>query len=190
MKSATSQPWFFGAFILAGLLFAPLPSLAGFFEYSLGFNYSRSEYSGGSYSWSRRWGTSLGYNFTDSSTIEASFQDNYDRNHYANYEDSFYDDQVYSVNWVQYLFGKEVPFRPYFKLGVGQLHRKATITNSLGQSQISEQDSMTGVLGAGARISLTQTFGIRIEATSYLTGARISTWQDNIAMSIGGSIYF
>lgn len=181
--------------LLLGLLsfafaFFPRETLAGFFEYSLGFNYSRSEYSGGSYSWSRRWGTSLGYNFSDSSSIELAFQDNFDRNHYANYEDSFYKDRVYSVNWVQNLFGKQYAIQPYFKLGVGQLNRKATIINILGQQQISEQNSVTGVIGMGTRIFLTKTFAIRLEGTSYLSGGRIKTWRDNLALSIGGSIYF
>lgn len=172
------------------LSFTPKTTLAAFFEVSSGWNYSRSEYSSTSYSWERRFGFSIGYNFGESSVIEASFQDSYSRNHFENFEDSTYHDQVYSVNWVQNILSKEHMFQPYFKLGVGQLNRQATVTDSLSRSQQSEQDSLTAVLGAGMRIFLTKRFAVRLEGTSYLSGAKIRTWRDNFGLTAGVSIFF
>ncbi len=176
--------------VLLGVLLLPWQAAAGYFEYSIGFNFDRSEYGDGSFSWSRRWGTSLGYNFSDISQIEVSFQDVVNRNRYAGFEDSNYHDRIYSLNWVQSLFGKEFFFRPYVKAGVGQLNRTAVVSNYLGRRQESNVDSLTAVAGAGIKISITRAFGIRVEATSYLSGGRIKTWRDNLAGTIGGSIYF
>jgi hypothetical protein len=167
-----------------------LPAKAGFFEISSGLNYSRSEYEGGSYSWSRRLGGSFGYNFNDSSTIEFAYQKSFERNHYEGFEDSFYDDQVYSVNWVQNFLGKESPVQPYLKLGVGQLIRNASITNSLNQSRVDKLSQVTGVLGAGMKIYLTKTFALRMEGTSYLSEGKLNTWRNNFGLTFGGSFYF
>jgi hypothetical protein len=167
-----------------------LPASAGFWEISSGLNYSRSEYEGGSYAWSRRLGGSFGYNFNDSSTIEFAYQKSYERNHFQGYEDSVYDDQVYSVNWVQNIFSKESVVQPYVKLGVGQLVRNASISDSLGRSSVQKLSQVTGVLGAGIKFYLTKTFAIRMEGTSYLSEGKLNTWQNNFGLTFGGSIYF
>jgi hypothetical protein len=173
-------------FLLQGLNAAE----AGYWDLSLGFNYNRSEFANQSYSWTRRYGVSMGYHFTETSTIEFSLQDSYDRNKYTGYEDSTYHDRVYSVNWVQAFSGKEDLFQPYVKGGVGVLNRDAMIVDSIGRSQESQTDSITGVIGLGLRIRLTQTLGLRMEGTSYLSGGRISTWRDNFAATFGASFYF
>jgi hypothetical protein len=51
-------------------------------------------------------------------------------------------------------------------------------------------DSLTVVLGAGMRLFIIKNFAIRSEATSYLTGGSIRSYKDNVAVNIGGSIYF
>lgn len=163
---------------------------AGFWEVSTGLNYSRSKYSGGSYTWSRRLGGSIGYNFNDSSTLEFAAQKSYERNHYEGFEDSFYDDQVYSVNFVWNILSKQSMFQPYLKAGVGQLVRNATVYNASGQSQLQELDQLTGVIGAGLRIYLTKTTALRLEGTSYLSGAKLGTWRDNFGTTFGISLYF
>lgn len=163
---------------------------AGFWEASAGLNYSRSKYSGGSYSWSRRLGGSLGYNFSDSSTVEIAAQKSFERNHYEGFEDSFYDDQVYSVNFVWNILDKQSVIQPYVKVGVGQLVRNASVHNSTGQSQLQELNQLTGVIGTGFRIYLTKTTALRLEGTSYLSGAKLGTWRDNFGMTFGLSLYF
>ena len=166
------------------------PSEAGYWDFSLGFNYNRSEYANGSYSWNRRYGTSLGFNFTEATKIEFGFQDSYDRNKFTGFEDSTYHDRVYSLNWVQSFTGKEAFAQPYLKAGVGVLNRDAMTTDSLGRSQSSQTDSITGVVGVGLRMKLTQTLGLRMEGTSYLSGGKVSTWKDNFAATFGVSLYF
>jgi hypothetical protein len=175
---------------LVVLAILPVAAQADYWEFSSGASYTRSKYPGGSYSWSRKFGGSIGYNFTDSSTVEFGYQKSRERNHYEGFEDSFYDDQVYSVNWVQNLLSKQAVIQPYFKLGVGQLIRKASIYDNLGRSQIQSLSQITGVAGGGFRIYLTKTFAIRLEGTSYLAKGKLNTWKDNFGMTFGASIYF
>jgi len=168
------------------------PSEAGNFEVSLGFSFSRSNYgSEFNYSWTRRWGASLGYEFNEKSQIEFAYQDLTDRTFIEGYQDTVFWDRVYSVNWVQSLLGKAYAFQPYFKAGVGQLNRDATGTYGGGASApVAQVDSITGVLGTGFRLYFTRTIAFRAEATSYLTGGALSTWQDNWSTSLGLSMVF
>ena len=177
------------AVTIAALLGAT-PARAGYFEVSAGFSFNESNYGDSNYSWTRRWGTSVGYHFTPITEIEASFQDVLDRNHIVNYEDTTFHDRIYSVNIVQSIFGKDALFDPYVKLGVGQLNRDATGTYAFGSSPYSQVDSLTVLVGVGVRIHLSQRFGLRGEASSYLNGGSIRTWQDNVAISAGFSVYF
>jgi len=163
---------------------------ADYWEASAGLNYNRSEFSGNSYSWTRRFGGSIGYNFSDSSTIEVGYQHSYDRNHFEGFEDSTYDDKVVSLNIVWNVFGRNAQIQPYLKGGIGQLNRVATISDSLGRTQVLHLDQMTGVAGAGLKILLTKTFAIRMEGTGYLIGAKISTWKDNFGATFGVSLYY
>lgn len=175
--------------LLASVLFGPTAE-AGYWEFATGFNYSRSEYSNNSFSWNRRLGGSVGYNFSDSSTIEVAYQKSYERNHYEGFEDSAYTDQVYSMNLVWNVLGRTSQVQPYFKVGIGQLNRDASIYDSAGRSQIQHLDQVTGVLGAGLKLHLTKTFAIRMEGTSYLSGAKIDTWKNNFGATFGVSLYY
>jgi hypothetical protein len=167
-------------------------ALAGNFEISLGFSFSNSVYnSEGNYSWTRRLGGSVGYEFNEKSEVEFAYQDLTDRTYIKGYEDTTFVDRVYSVNWVQSLLGKNSMFQPYGKVGLGQLNRDATGTYGDGTSAPPSQvDAVTGVLGAGFRLYFTRTIAFRGEATSYLTGGSISTWQDNWSTSLGLSLVF
>ncbi|MBS1961743.1 MAG: outer membrane beta-barrel protein [Bdellovibrionales bacterium] len=170
--------------------FAAPAARADYWEFSSGFNYSKSTYSGGSYSWNRRLGASIGYNFSDSSTVEFAWQKSMERDHYEGFEDSTYDDQVTSLNFVWNLMGRDSKIQPYVKVGIGQLNRNAAISNTAGQSQFTTLDQLTGVLGAGIKFRLTQTFSLRLEGTSYLSGAKISTWRDNFGATFGVALYY
>ena len=165
---------------------------AGAFEVSLGFSFSRSNYgSEFNYSWTRRWGASFGYEFNEKSQIEFAYQDLTDRTFIDGYQDTVFWDRVYSVNWVQSLLGKAYAFQPYLKAGLGQLNRDASGTYGGGASApVAQVDSVTGVLGTGFRLYFTRTIAFRAEATSYLTGGSISTWQDNWSTSLGLSLVF
>lgn len=163
---------------------------ADYWEFSAGLNYNKSTYSGGSYSWTRRLGGTVGYNFTDSSMVEVAYQQSYQRDHYQGFQDSSYNDRVYSVNLVWNVLGRTSQFQPYFKVGIGQLNREATVSDSIGRSEFTQMDQLTGVIGAGLKLMLTRTFAIRFEGTSYLSGAKISTWQDNFGATFGVSLYY
>ena len=163
---------------------------ADYWELSGGLNYNKSTYSGGSYSWNRRLGASIGYNFTDSSTLEIAYQKSYERDHYEGFEDSTFDDQVYSLNFVYNLLGKNASIQPYVKVGIGQLFRNSSVYDSVGRAQVNQLNQLTGVLGAGLKFYITKTFAIRAEATSYLSGAKIATWKDNFGATFGVSFYY
>ncbi len=175
------------------LIFVPFVSFAGdgVFEVSAGIAYSRSNYTGDNFSWSKRIGASFGYHLSQFSEIELAFQDVYTVTQIAGFENTTFHDQVYSINWVQSLLPKSFAIQPYVKLGVGQLNRDATGTYGFGvASPPTLVDSVTAILGAGLRIYITRTFAIRAEAASYLTGGSISTWKDNVATTVGLSYLF
>jgi hypothetical protein len=188
MDKTRSYRLFFGLLLVAACI--GQDARADYWEFSTGFNYSKSTYSGDSYTWNRRLGASLGYNFSDSSTIEVAYQKSFERDHYEGFEDSFYDDQVYSVNLVWNILGRNARIQPYAKVGIGQLNRDAEVYDSSGRSQIQHLDQVTGVLGAGLKLYLTKTFAIRMEGTSYLSGGKISTWEDNFGATFGVSLYY
>lgn len=171
-------------------LMAGLDAVAGYFEYSLGGSYSKSVYSQDSYSRVRRYGTSFGYNFTDFSQIEFSYQNSVTSNQVSTGETSRFNDQVSSVNWVQNLLPRDVPIQPFLRGGIGQLVRKATSVDTLGRSQQVNQNAVTGVIGAGLRINFTKFTALRLEGTSYLSEGKLRTWRDNLALQVGLSVLF
>jgi len=153
-------------------------------EISAGFSFSRSNYSEGNYSWTRRYGGTVGYKFSSVSSIEFSAQETFDRTKILGYEDTVFIDKVYSINWIQNLFTLSA-VQPYFKIGAGQLNREASGTYSNGASPNPQTDSLTAVLGLGVRIYVTRNLAVRSEVTSYLTGGSIRTYKDNVGMTIG-----
>ena len=181
---------FVAAILSVAGMTAPTTARAGVFEVSFGFSFSQSNYSDSNYNWNRKWGASVGYHLSELSEIEFSFEDITDRTKIATFEDTTFHDKVYGVNWVQSLVGKSFPIQPYFKIGVGQLNREANGNYQFGFSPPAIVDSITGILGAGLRISIMHGFGLRAEANTYLTGGSIRTWQDNISCTFGGSLYF
>ena len=97
---------------------------------------------------------------------------------------------VLLLNMVWNILDKQSVFQPYLKGGVGQLLRKASISNTSGQSQVQELAQLTGVIGAGFRIYITKATALRVEGTSYLSGAKLETWKDNFGMTFGVSLYY
>lgn len=179
--------------LLGGLVWALVGApdvVAGAFEFSLGANYTKSNYSANNFSWTRRWGASFGYHFTDRSSIEVSFQDVLDRTLIAGFEDTTFHDQIYGVNWVQDLLGRTFPIQPYVKIGIGQLNRSATGSFVGGGAPPAVLDAVTGIIGAGIRVYFTRTIAFRTEGISYLTGGHLGTWKDNFALTMGFSVYF
>lgn len=162
----------------------------GSWEAALGFNFNKSDYTGGNFTWTRRWGASIGFHFSERSGVEVAFQDIVDRTKIDGFENTTFHDQIYSANWVQALVGRKVAIQPYFKIGIGQLNREAEGEYANGARPPALLDSVTGVLGAGLRLYLTRTFAVRMEATSYLAGGSVRTWKDNVSVSFGASLFF
>ena len=178
------------AFCALALAFSGVAN-AGYFEVSSGFSFNRTDYGSGNYNWTRHWGANLGYHFWDTSEIELSFADSFDRTMIANYEDTSFHDRTYSVNWVQAFAGRESILQPFVKAGIGQLNRDASgMYYAVGMQPPASLDSVTVIAGAGIKVRLNHSFSLRGDATTYLTGGAISTWRDNVSVTAGVSFYF
>lgn len=185
MKNKKSIGW--------GLLILTLTSstaFAGVFELGGAFSVNRSKYNAGSFSKTTSYSASLGYYFTEDSELQFSYQDTTTHNFVEGAQDIQYRDRVYSMNLLYYLFAKETPVRPYFRIGLGQLNRDATGTYTGGYKPPGRLDQVSVIGGLGFKMRLGSQFGLKTEATSYLTGGDIKTWEDNLTFNIGGSFYF
>ncbi len=176
--------------VVTGVLLAPTRAHAGVWEIAVTGGFNRSNYTKNNYSWTRRYGVSLGYYFTETSQIELAFQDVLTRTFIESYEDTTFHDNIYSASWVQSLMPKDYAIQPFIKAGAGQVYR--TITGTYGSQTIprTEVSSLTGILGFGLKVPIGQRLGIKGEATSYLVGGSLGTWKDNYALSAGVSLYF
>lgn len=185
-----TRKWIFKTTLICVFLLGSGAARAGTFEFSLGASYQKTQYDAQSYNWSKRFSTSLGYYFTATSQIEFAYQTNTDRVFLAGYQDTTTTDQVLSVNWVQSIFSEKAFFQPYAKAGVGQLFREASGTYATGASPPARVDAVSAILGIGFRIRMSERFGVRAEATTYLTKGSIATFGDNVGYTAGASLYF
>ena len=171
------------SFILS--LLGAARTLANSIEISFEGSYSRQKYDSVSYTWNRRYAASIGYTFLNMSEIEISYQQIDTQTVYGSFQNVSYHDQIYSLDLVQSFLPKSYFFQPFVRLGIGQLNRNADGYFSNGSAPPAIADSITGVLGVGTKIYLSRRFAIRLQATSYISGGDINTWQQNISMNMG-----
>ena len=176
--------------ILSFIITIPQFSHAGLFELGSGFALNRSNYEDGSYTWTRRYSFSFGYYFTQDSELEFTFQDSVTRTVVTGVQDVSFHDQVFSLDLNYYFLDEEAMFRPFVKGGVAQLNRDATGSYSGGYRPPGRTDQLSAILGAGAKVKLNQHLGLKAEFSTYLTGASIATWKDNLALMLGISFFF
>ncbi|MCC7440441.1 MAG: outer membrane beta-barrel protein [Bdellovibrionales bacterium] len=170
---------------------APAPAEAqGLWEYSLGFSFQRSNYSDESFAWVRRWGTSLGYQFSNHSAIEVSYQDVYQKTYLHEQQDTRLYDRILSANWVLNITPRDALIRPYFKVGGGHLWRDTSSKYASGDEVVGTYDSLSAIIGLGVKWYVAGQVAVRAEAGSYLEGANIATWEDNVSINLGFSVYF
>jgi hypothetical protein len=174
----------------SNLLTGAIPAQAGIFELAGSYAYEKSTYNEGSFTWSRRWSASLGYYLSEESELEFLYQDSMNRDYQQDVQDITYHDRVYSLNMNYFLMPKDSAIKPFFKVGLGELNRDATGTYEGGVSAPGRLDQITVIFGAGLKAKFGTRFGIKMDATTYLAGGGISTWQNNVAISAGGSFYF
>jgi hypothetical protein len=171
----------------SGIFFTP--ALAGMFESGGSLGYQRSNYGGGSFTWTRRYSATFGYYFTQDSQVEFMYQDSTTRTFVKDVQDVQFRDRVYSINLVHQFFRNE-RISPFIRAGIGQLNRDASGTYQGGFSPPPRVDSVTGILGAGIKIRVTQGFSLKVDATTFLAGGAIGTWNDNFAVSFGASVFY
>ena len=164
---------------------------AGMFELGGSYSWNRSNYNAGSFSRVRSYGLSLGYYFTQDSELQFSYSDSKSDTFVPGVQDTAYHDRVYSMNMLYHLFDEKDSFRPFFRIGVGQLNRDATGSYpASGYSAPGRLDQVSVIGGIGFKLKVTSQIALKSEATSYLTGGSIGSWQDNLSYSIGGAVYF
>lgn len=182
--------WSFAVISFVLSLVGVSSALANPIEISLDGSYSRQNYDSDTFSWNRRWSASFGYTFLAMSEIEFSYQQIESQTVIGTFQNVKYKDQVYSVDLVQSLLPKSFFFQPFFRVGIGQMNRNAEGFFSNGTAPPAIFDSLTGVAGIGTRIFLSRRFAIRLQATSYIAGGDLNTWNQNIAFSAGISLIF
>jgi outer membrane protein W len=178
-----------GAFLALFFVIGP-EAMAGIFEIGAGYSYRHSSYNNGSYTSTSTYNASFGYFFTQDSEVEFLYSDSSNIDFVTGVQDIHYRDRVYSLNLVYHLLSESSSVRPFVRAGVGQLNRDATGTYAGGFSPPGRLDQVTVIGGLGFKARISSQFGLKAEATSYLTGGSVSTWKDNIAVSVGGSFYF
>jgi outer membrane protein W len=177
--------------ILISLFCFGLSAQAGVFEVGGGFSLSRSNYNSGSYTKTTSYQASLGYYFSQDSELEFSYQDSTTRNFVDKVQDITYRDRVYSLNLLYHFFDEKAKVKPFVRIGLGQLNRDATGTYEGGAfSPPGRLDQISVIGGFGVKARITDRVGFRADATTFLSGGNISTWQDNFTLNFGGSFFF
>ena len=187
MVGRISKHLFWG--LLALTVLAPFSALAGVIELGGDFSFNKTTFAKDSYTFTRRFTASFTYHLTQSSALEFDAENAVTRNKIPGSEDSTYRDKVYSASWVQSFFHQS-PFQPFLKAGAGQLYRKIEGTYASGATPPESVDTLTVILGFGLKLYILDHFIIRGQVQSYLDGGHIRTYKDNIATSIGLSIFF
>jgi hypothetical protein len=178
--------------IILGLMTTAFSSRASAGVYELGgqFSYQHNTYNGGAFTYTRMYAANLGYYFTEDSEVEFSYQDSTNEDYQPGVQDITYRDRVYSLNFLYHLFEEKSAIRPYFRVGIGQLNRDQTGTYAGGFQPGGTLDQVTVIGGFGIKAKIIGRFSLKAEATTYLLNGAVSSWRDNLAVSIGGSVYF
>lgn len=193
LRSASGQTWLRRGLLLlmtVWILLVHSKAEAGYFELAAGFSFERRGYSSEAYEWTRRWSLSAGYYFSETSEIEASFRDEYNRNYIPDYENTAFHNQVFSLNWVQGFLPRTFPVQPYVRGGIGQLYREGTGTFANGTVPTQLVASLTVVFGAGVKVQIIRGVSIRIEGLSYVPTSNIERWKDNFNIETGFALYY
>lgn len=168
-----------------------MAATAGVFELGGGISLSRSNYNAGSYNKTNSYTASLGYFFSQDSEIEFSYQDSTTRAFVENVQDITYRDRVYSLNLLYHFFEEKAQVKPFVRIGLGQLNRDATGSYEGGAfTAPGRLDQISVIGGFGIRARITERVGFRADATTFLSGGNLSTWQDNFTINFGGSFFF
>lgn len=179
---------------ILGIVFASIcfnSAQAGVYEVGGSFSWNRSNYNAGSYTWTKSFGFSFGYYFTQDSEVQFSYSDSTTKTFVESVQDTSYRDRVYSINFVYHFFDEQSTFRPYVRMGVGQLNRDATGTYSAaGYYAPGRLDAVSVIGGLGFKYKVTERIAVKAEGTSYLTGGSIGSWADNVTLNFGGAFYF
>ena len=172
------------------LTFFSTEAFAGVFELGGAFAYNHNAYAGGSVTWMRSYSGTFGYYLTADSEVEFSYQDSTNEDYEPSVQDITYRDRVYSINFLYHFMDEASTFRPYSRVGLGQLNRDMTGWYQGGYAPGGRLDQVTVIAGLGLKVKLVGRFSLKAEATTYLSGGAISSWKDNVTINIGGSVYF
>lgn len=162
---------------------------------------TKSEFSDGYKSETRRYTGSVAFKFTAVSALEFEYTDSLTQTSFTTTlgglllrptkQEVTYKDQIYSFNWVQNLVSSKWILQPYFVIGGGRMTRKVTITlPEVPYSQNSSQNVTQGTGGLGLRIFLTKAMAIKAEVRTYVPDFKFSKWKETQMTSVGLSWMF
>lgn len=189
---------FLGLFLC---LLTPGMAAAATVEISAMLALTKSEFSDGYKSESRRYTGSIDFKFTAVSAFELEYTDSTTKTSFTTTlgglllrptrQEVTYKDQIYSFNWVQNLVSSKWIIQPYFVIGGGRMVRKVTISlPEVPYSQNTTQNVTQGTGGVGLRIFLTKAMAIKAEARTYVPDFKFDKWKETQMMSVGLSWMF
>ena len=187
--------------LLVLALTGPATAAAAVIETSALVSYGKADLGNDVTTRQNRYTFSVAYRFTKVSALEVSYSQSRTKISTPLSLDSIlfptiqetitFDDQVYSLSWIQNLVSSKWIIQPYLKLGAGKLVRKKKAEYStLLDSQEEIQKSETGVAGIGLRLFLTKRMALKGEAITYLPEFRVSKWKESQQFSGGLSWLF
>lgn len=179
--------------VFLAVLLVPLPSLYAaepFGELSLMGSYSKTDYGNGSYSASRRYSVTLGYNFTTTTEIEISYSisDSFFDN--DPYQTTSINEQALGLSIVQSLVPRSWYIQPYVKVGAAQYNREQSGTIGTIPTTSTSSKSPSGLLGGGVRVYLLRNFSLKVEGVTYLPDMQIAEANKNFAVQGGAGWEF
>ena len=175
---------------LNSFIFSKNASAYSLLEISFMGAYSKTKFSGNSYSRTKRYSASLGLNLTATTEIELAYMY---ANTYLNnnpYQTQSTNEQTLSLSLVQTIVPPTWYLQPYLKAGAAQYNRKQEGSVQGIPSPTSQRKSPSAVAGFGVRALITRFFSIKGEAQWILPDFHVGEAKNNFSAQGGISFQF
>ncbi len=159
-------------------------------EVSVMGSYSKSNLGTDSFSTTKRYAATAGYNLTPITEIELSFTYTDTFINYGTIQTTSINTQVLSLSVVQTLTPPDFPVQLYAKGGFAQYNRRqnGTIYGIPTGEVYTKSPSL--VLGAGIRAFFLRSFSVKIEADSFLPDMKPAKFSENFSVQGGLGWHF
>lgn len=180
---------------------AASPARASVIEISGSAAYGKSDLGDGYKTVQRRYSGSVELKLTQVSGVQFEYSNSWSKYTsrivvgnllpYITDQNTFYIDQVYSLNWVQNLVPSNWIMQPYFSVGAGKVDRKIRQeVPDTGSVNEVVQKTKTGTAAVGLRLFFLKNLALKLEMKTYMPDFQVKTWKDNQMTSAGLSWVF